>query len=123
MTRIQRPHFTYNAVVSFNAYHENKLSQYHRDCQILVKCSCARAGSAIETYNKFHIGSYMSVQVLFNLLNEFNKFNNTGERLLDSIYHMTSKLLKHHIFGVKMSRFWFIEFIVWRYLTPRRNVM
>ena len=27
--------------------------------------------------------------------NEFNKFNNTGTRILDSIYHMTSKLLKN----------------------------
>ena len=37
--------------------------------------------------------------------NEFNKFNNTGARMLDSIYHMTSKLLKYHIFGVETSRF------------------
>ena len=26
--------------------------------------------------------------------NEFNKFNNTGARMLDSIYHMTLKWLK-----------------------------
>ena len=26
--------------------------------------------------------------------NEFNKFNNTGARMLDSIYHMTLKILK-----------------------------
>ena len=25
--------------------------------------------------------------------------------MIDSIYHMTFKLLKNHIFGVKMSRF------------------
>ena len=37
--------------------------------------------------------------------NKFNKFNNMGEQMLDSIYHMTLKLLKKHIFGVKMSRF------------------
>ena len=56
--------------------------------------------------------SYMSAHVLLNLLNElgkrdkirglpsilslfrkeFNKFNNTGARMLDSIYHMTLKL-------------------------------
>ena len=67
----------------------------------------------------------MSVHVLLILLNElgkrdkmrglssilslfryeFNKFNNTGARMLDSIYHMTLKLLKNHIFGVKTSRF------------------
>ena len=58
-------------------------------------------------------GSYMSAHVLLNLLNElgkidkmrglpsilslfrneFNKFNNTRARLLDSIYHMTLRLL------------------------------
>ena len=57
-------------------------------------------------------GSYMSAPVLLNLLNElgkidkmrglpsilslfrneFDKFNNTGARMLDSIYHMTLKL-------------------------------
>ena len=31
----------------------------------------------------------MSAHVLLNLLNEFNKFNNTGARMLDPIYHMT----------------------------------
>ena len=28
--------------------------------------------------------------------NEFNKFDNTGARMLDSIYHMTLKHLKLH---------------------------
>ena len=60
-----------------------------------------------------HRGSYMSAQVLLNLLNklwkrdkmrglpsilslfrnEFNKFNNTRARMLDSIYHMTLRYL------------------------------
>ena len=60
-----------------------------------------------------HRGSYTSAHVLLNLLNElgksdkmrglpsilllfrneFNKFNNTGARMLDYIYHMTSRLL------------------------------
>ena len=31
----------------------------------------------------------MSAHVLLNLLNEFNKINNTGARMLDSIYQMT----------------------------------
>ena len=31
----------------------------------------------------------------------FNKFNNTGAQMLDSIYHLTFKLLKNHIFGRK----------------------
>ena len=30
--------------------------------------------------------------------NEFNKFNNTGVRTIDSIYHMTLKLLKIKFF-------------------------
>ena len=62
---------------------------------------------------KIHRGSYMSAHVLLNLLNElgkrdkmrglpsilslfrneFNKFNNTRARMLDSIYHMTLRLL------------------------------
>ena len=37
--------------------------------------------------------------------NEFDKFNNTRARMLDSVYHMTLKLLKNCIFGVKTSRF------------------
>ena len=40
--------------------------------------------------------------------NKFNKFNNAGARMLDSIYRMTmmtSKSLKNHILGVKRSRF------------------
>ena len=58
-------------------------------------------------------GPYMSVHVLLNLLNElgkrdkmrglpstlslfrneFNKFNNTSTRMLDSTYHMTLRIL------------------------------
>ena len=37
--------------------------------------------------------------------NEFNKFNQTGAGMLDSNYHMTLKILKNCIFGVKTSRF------------------
>ena len=31
--------------------------------------------------------------ILFLFRNEFNKFNNTRARMLDSIYHMTFRLL------------------------------
>ena len=31
---------------------------------------------------------------------EFNKFNNTGERMLVSIYNVTFKITSYHIFGV-----------------------
>ena len=37
--------------------------------------------------------------------NEFNKFNNIVARMLYSIYHMTLKLIKNHIFGEKTSVF------------------
>ena len=37
--------------------------------------------------------------------NELNKFNNTGAGMLDSIYHMTLKILTNRIFGVKTSIF------------------
>ena len=39
--------------------------------------------------------------------NKFNKFNNTGAQMLDSIYHMMmiSKILKNCIFGVKRQDF------------------
>ena len=37
--------------------------------------------------------------------NKFNKFNNTGAQMLDSIYHMPLKLLKNLIFGIKTSVF------------------
>ena len=60
-----------------------------------------------------HRGSYMSAHVLLNLLNElgksdkmrglssilslfrseFNEFNNTRARMLDSIYHMTPDII------------------------------
>ena len=62
-----------------------------------------------------HRGSYISAHVLLNLLNElgkrgkmrglpsilslfrneFNKFNNTRARMLDSIYHLTNTLKSH----------------------------
>ena len=60
----------------------------------------------------------MSAHVLLNLLNElgekirceafsneFNKFNNTGARMQDSIYHMTLKSYFISKFCTKTSRF------------------
>ena len=38
--------------------------------------------------------------------NEFNKFNKTGSRMLDSIYHMISKFIKNRFFGVKTPIFY-----------------
>ena len=74
---------------------------------------------------KINRESYMSAQVLLNLLHklgkrdkmrglpsilslfhkEFNKLNNTGARILDSIYHITLKVFSYHIFCVKMLGF------------------
>ena len=39
---------------------------------------------------------------LISFHNEFNKFNNTGARMIDSIYHRTSKLLKNWRENVKI---------------------
>ena len=43
--------------------------------------------------------------ILFLFRNDLNKFNNTGVLMLDSNYHMTLKLIKNRISGVKASRF------------------
>ena len=40
--------------------------------------------------------------------NEFNKFNNTRARILDSIYHMTLKLLLNLISDVKSYNYVFL---------------
>ena len=37
--------------------------------------------------------------ILFLFRNEFNKFNNTGAQMLESIYHMTLRLLWNFISG------------------------
>ena len=39
--------------------------------------------------------------ILSLFCNEFDKLNNTGARIIDSIYHMTLTLLKKSHFGVK----------------------
>ena len=43
--------------------------------------------------------------ILLLFCNKFNKFNKTWAQMIGSIYHMTLKLIKNHIFGVKTSRF------------------
>ena len=44
--------------------------------------------------------------ILSFFCNDFNKFNNTGARMLDFIYHMTLYLIKNRMFGVKTLRFY-----------------
>ena len=55
------------------------------------------------------LGKRDQMQGLLSILspfrNKFSKFNNTRARMLDSIYDMTLKLPKNHIFGFKTSRF------------------
>ena len=41
---------------------------------------------------------YMMLAFYLCLRKEFNNFNNTGARMVDSIYHVTFKLLKNRIF-------------------------
>ena len=57
--------------------------------------------------NKFGLSDKMrglpSILSLFR--NEFYKFNNTGARMLDSIYHMILNVIKSRILGVKTSIF------------------
>ena len=43
-------------------------------------------------------------KLLSRFCNDFKRFNDTGARMLDSIYYMTLKLLKNCFFGVKTSQ-------------------
>ena len=76
---------------------------------------------------------------------EFSKFNNTRTRMLDSVYHMTLRLLLKSHFSRKniiilslctqrcygspnvsrksVNHLLFIDFIARRYFTPRRDVI
>ena len=56
-----------------------------------------------------------SISSLFR--NNFIKFNNTGARVLDSIYHMTLKLIKNHIFGVKTSIYYLLSKVIMDVIT------
>ena len=58
-----------------------------------------------QRHNDLNKGSYMSAHVLLNLLNEFNKFNNSGARMLGFIYHMTLKFIKIAFLACKRQYF------------------
>ena len=82
---------------------------------LLVHSIIVSSSNTHNTNVSLNRGSYMSAHVLLNLLNElgkrdkmrglpsilslfrneFNKFNNTRARMLDSIYHMTNTLKSH----------------------------
>ena len=75
--------------------------------------------------------------------NEYNKFNKTGARMLDYIYHMINTLKSHfwhknvimlslctqrcygrHTVSRKsINHKWLIDFIAWCYFTPRRDII
>ena len=52
-----------------------------------------------ELWKRDKILGLLSILSLFR--NEFNEFNDTVARMLDSIYHMTLKLLQNAFFGVR----------------------
>ena len=78
----------------------------------------------------------LSILSLFR--NKFNKFNKPRARVLDSIYHITNTLKSHfwcknviilslcaqRCYGRhNVSRKSIIDFIAWRYFTPRRDII
>ena len=62
-------------------------------------CSFVLMNLLNELWKRDKMRGLPSVLSLFR--NEFNKINNTGARMLDSIYHMTLTLFLFHIFRVK----------------------
>ena len=60
------------------------------------------------------------VENIISFHNKFNKFYNTGARMLGFVYHKILKLFKNHIFGVKKSRYCHhLRNVIW---TPLRHV-
>ena len=52
-----------------------------------------------ESWKRDKMRGLPSILSLFR--NEFNKFNNKGARMLDSVYHMTLTFFLVHIFRLK----------------------
>ena len=65
------------------------------------------AHALLKLLNKFRKRDKMlgKPHILSLFLNLFNKFDNTGAQVIDSVYHITLNLFCNHIFGVKMPRF------------------
>ena len=72
--------------------------------------------------------------------NEMNIYNNTRARMLDSIKislksHFCRKNVlivslftqrrygRHNVFRNSVNHWWFIDFIAWRYITPRCDIL
>ena len=71
----------------------------------------------------------MRAHVLLNLLNElgkrdnneFNKFNNTRTRMLDSIYHMTLRLFEISFLPLKVIILHYVRNVVMDVITFHEN--
>ena len=94
-----------------------------------------------ELVNRDKMRGLPSILSLFR--NEFNKFNNTRGRMLDSIYHMANTLKsnfwrnyviifslcaqrchgRHNVSQKSTNYQWFTDFIALRYFIPRRDVI
>ena len=119
-------HFTFPDISAYNSIFGlvNKIFLIMDRCYV-KSCFPSWKNGYNMLFLHLHRGSYMSAHVLLNLLNklkkrdkmwglpsilslfrnEFNKFNNTGARMLGSIYHMTFKIILKSYFGVKTLGF------------------
>ena len=66
----------------------------------------------------------LGISILSLFRNELDKFNNTGARMLDSIYHMTLRSLWNLIFGVKTLYIasLFLQRCYWRNNVSRKSI-
>ena len=65
----------------------------------------------------------MLVEHFIAFCNKFKEFNNTGARVLDSIYHMTFKILKNRFLGMKTSIFCHIlRSVIMDLITQRKGL-
>ena len=65
---------------------------------------------------------FPSILSLFR--NKFNKFNNTRARMLDSIYHMTLRILRNLISGVETLQFChYVRNLVMDFITFLENLL
>ena len=86
---------------------------------LIVKLGIVKVFKAISSQNR---GSYMSVHVLLNLLNELGKRDKMRGLYILSLCteHCYGR---HNVSRKSVNHQWFIDFIAWRYFTPRRNVI
>ena len=80
----------------------NKVQVYAVDFNLAMSLIEARAYVLLNLSNELRKNDQMLAFYRF-FRNELNKFNLTRPRMLNSIYHMTLKLLTYRIFGEKMS--------------------